>query len=174
MRLAREARAPRRDTIGDATVAAPPRWHVEQRADRVTFTEPDRALRVTIVGNAGADAATAIAAAWQLAEPGFALAPGQPDEMPDSGDWDAVTTLPSGPAAVLRAGAATTSVLTGLPIVRSPRGDGREPSAALRRCAADQRSATRRMCLAQCPVGEVPRRRKTAAVRDALSALRLL
>jgi len=93
VRLAREARAPRRDTIGDATVAAPPRWHVEQRADRVTFTEPDRALRVTIVGNAGADAATAIAAAWQLAEPGFALAPGQPDEMPDSGDWDAVTTI---------------------------------------------------------------------------------
>jgi CubicO group peptidase (beta-lactamase class C family) len=79
--------------LGDATLAAPPRWYVEQRADRVTFTDPDRALHVTIVANAGADAATAIAAAWQLAEPGFALAPGEPDEMPDSGEWDAVTTI---------------------------------------------------------------------------------
>jgi len=79
--------------LGDATVAAPPRWEIEPRADRVTFTDPDRALHVTIVANAGADAATAIAAAWQLAEPGFALAPGEPDELPDSGDWDAVTAI---------------------------------------------------------------------------------
>ena len=50
--------------LGDATVAAPPRWYVEPRADRVTFTDPDRALHVTIVANAGADPATAIAAAW--------------------------------------------------------------------------------------------------------------
>src|SRR6185369_13506253 len=57
------------------------------------FTDPDGALHVTIVANAGADPATAIAAAWQLAAPGFALAPGEPDEMPDSGDWDAVTTI---------------------------------------------------------------------------------
>src|SRR5262249_16452131 len=70
--------------LGDATVAALPRWSVEQRADRVTFTDPDRALRVTIMANAGADAATAIAAAWQVIEPGFALAPGEPDEAPDS------------------------------------------------------------------------------------------
>jgi len=79
--------------LGDATVTAPPRWYVEPHADRVTFTDPDRALHVTIVANAGADAATAIAAAWQLAAPGFALAPGHPDEMPDSGEWDAVTTI---------------------------------------------------------------------------------
>lgn len=37
--------------LGDAMVAAPPRWHVEQRADRVTFTDPDRALHVTIGGD---------------------------------------------------------------------------------------------------------------------------
>ncbi|HEU4726346.1 MAG TPA: serine hydrolase domain-containing protein [Kofleriaceae bacterium] len=85
--------------IGDATVAAPPRWEAEQRADRVTFTDPDRALRVTIVANVGADAASAIAAAWQLAAPGFALAPGEPEEMPDSGDWDAVTTIEYRPPA---------------------------------------------------------------------------
>jgi CubicO group peptidase (beta-lactamase class C family) len=83
--------------LGDATVAAPPRWYIEQRADRVTFMDPDRTLHVTIVANAGADAATAIATAWQLAEPGFALTPGEPDEMPDSGDWDAVTTIEYGP-----------------------------------------------------------------------------
>lgn len=79
--------------LGEATVAAPPGWYAEQRADRVTFTDPDRALRVTVVANAAADAATAIAAAWQLAAPGFALAPGEPDEMPDTGEWDAVTTI---------------------------------------------------------------------------------
>jgi hypothetical protein len=79
--------------LGDATVAAPPRWYVEQRADRVTFMDPDRTLHVTIVANAGADTTTAIATAWQLAEPGFALTPGEPEEMPDSGDWDAVTTI---------------------------------------------------------------------------------
>ena len=80
-------------SLGDATMAVPPRWDVEQRAERVTFTDPDRALHVTVVANAGPDAATAIAAAWQLAAPGFALAPGEPDELPDSGDWDAVTTI---------------------------------------------------------------------------------
>lgn len=79
--------------LGDATAAVPPRWYVEQRADRVTFMDPDRTLHVTIVANAGEDATTAIATAWQLAEPGFALTPGEPDEMPDSGDWDAVTTI---------------------------------------------------------------------------------
>src|SRR5215468_8679001 len=79
--------------LGEATVAAPPSWDVQRRADRAVFTDPDRAVRVTIVANAGADAAAAIAAAWQLVEPGFALAPGEPDEMPDAGDWDAVTTI---------------------------------------------------------------------------------
>ena len=79
--------------LGDATIVAPPRWVVEQHADRVTFTDPDRALHVTIVANAGADPATAIAAAWQLAVPGFALAPGKAEELPDPGDWDAVTTI---------------------------------------------------------------------------------
>jgi len=80
-------------TVGDATVVAPPRWAVEQHPDRVTFTDPDRALRVTIVANAGASAIAAIAAAWQLTVPGFALAPGKPEDLPDPGDWDAVTTI---------------------------------------------------------------------------------
>jgi CubicO group peptidase (beta-lactamase class C family) len=80
-------------TLGDATLAPPARWSVDRRADRVTFTDPDHALRVTIVAHAGADAAAAIAAAWQLAEPGFALAPGDPEALPDSGDWDAVTAI---------------------------------------------------------------------------------
>ena len=79
--------------LGEASVAAPLRWEVERHADRVTFTDPDRAVHVTIVANAGADAATAIAAAWQLAEPGFALSPGEPEGLPDSGDWDALTTV---------------------------------------------------------------------------------
>jgi len=62
-------------------------------AERVTFTDPDRAVRVTIVGNAGSDAATAIAAAWQLAEPGFALAPGVVEPVPDTDDWDALASI---------------------------------------------------------------------------------
>jgi CubicO group peptidase (beta-lactamase class C family) len=79
--------------IGEASVAAPLRWDVDRHADRVTFTDPDRAVHVTIVANAGADAPTAIAAAWQLAEPGFALSPGEPEQLPDADDWDALTTI---------------------------------------------------------------------------------
>jgi CubicO group peptidase (beta-lactamase class C family) len=85
--------------VGDATVTAPLHWGVERHADRVTFADPDRELRVTIVGNAGSDPARAIAAAWQLAEPGFALAPGEPAVMPDPGDWDAITEIDYKPAA---------------------------------------------------------------------------
>jgi CubicO group peptidase (beta-lactamase class C family) len=90
------ATAPRSpELLGDATFAAPPGWHVEYHSDRVTLTDPDQAIRVTIIPNAGADAATAIAAAWRLVEPGFTLAPGAPEDVPDSDDddWDAVTTI---------------------------------------------------------------------------------
>jgi hypothetical protein len=76
--------------LGDASMAEPARWNVERHADRITFIDPDRAVRVTIVANAGADAASAIAAAWQLAEPGFALAAGDPEELPESDAWDAL------------------------------------------------------------------------------------
>lgn len=50
------------------------------------FTDPDRTLHVTIVTNPGADVATVIATAWQLASQVFALAPGEPDEMRVHGD----------------------------------------------------------------------------------------
>ncbi len=79
--------------LGEASVAAPLRWDVERYADRVTFTDPDRALHVTIVANAGSDAAAAIAAAWRLADRGFALTPGEPEQVPDVDDWDALTTI---------------------------------------------------------------------------------
>jgi CubicO group peptidase (beta-lactamase class C family) len=76
--------------IGDATITAPARWHVERGADRVTFTDPDRGVHVTIVANVGADPAAAIAAAWPA---GFSLAPGEAVALPDAGDWDEVTTI---------------------------------------------------------------------------------
>jgi CubicO group peptidase (beta-lactamase class C family) len=79
--------------LGDASMAEPARWNVERHADRITFIDPDRAVRVTIVANAGADAASAIAAAWQLAEPGFVLAAGDPEELPESDAWDALVAI---------------------------------------------------------------------------------
>jgi CubicO group peptidase (beta-lactamase class C family) len=86
-------------TLDAALVAPPPRWSIDKDADRVTFTDPDRAVRVTIVPNAGSDAARAIAAAWQLAEPGFALAPGEVEQVPDTDDWDALTSIAYKPPA---------------------------------------------------------------------------
>ena len=74
-------------------MAPPLRWSIDKHADRVTFTDPDQAVRLTVAGNAGSDAAAAIATAWQLAEPGFALAPGEIEQVPDTDDWDALTSI---------------------------------------------------------------------------------
>ncbi len=88
---------PDRIAIGDATVTAPAHWHYQQHAGYVTFDDPDRAVRVTIVGDAGADPVTAIAAAWRRVEPARAHVAGTPQELPDPGDWDAVTAIDYAP-----------------------------------------------------------------------------
>ena len=74
-------------TVGDATYAMPEAWRVVRtEKDLVTFEDPDRALRVTIVATTG-DAKPAIEAAWRRVEPAFALA-GELDEPPPTDGWD--------------------------------------------------------------------------------------
>jgi CubicO group peptidase (beta-lactamase class C family) len=94
LRPPHRAAGPETVTLAGATLEVPADWWLASAADRVTIEDPERTLELTIVASARADAATAIAEAWQIATPGFALAPSEePDSPPPSGGWDAVTTI---------------------------------------------------------------------------------
>jgi CubicO group peptidase (beta-lactamase class C family) len=74
-----------------ATLEVPAGWWVTVDATTIVLEDPERELRVTLIERAAAELPPAIAAAWQRALPGVAVAPSGPADAPPATDgWDAV------------------------------------------------------------------------------------
>ena len=81
-------------TPSGASFTASKGWWVTQGADRIVLEDPERALKATLFELSEADPLKAIDAAWQMAEPGFALKPShEPDSPPPIRGWESITSL---------------------------------------------------------------------------------
>jgi CubicO group peptidase (beta-lactamase class C family) len=79
-------------TASGATFTAPKGWWVTEGGGAVVLEDPDRQLRSTLSETPEPDALKAIDAAWQQAEPGFALKHmHEPQSPPPERGWDSLT-----------------------------------------------------------------------------------
>lgn len=81
-------------TPSGATFTAPKGWWVTQGPTAIVLEEPDHKLEATFVETSEPDPLKAIDAAWQAAEPGFALKRlHDPQHVPPIRGWDSVTDV---------------------------------------------------------------------------------
>ena len=84
-----EAETPVKTPAG-TTFKAPTGWWLTERRDSVLLQDPDRELHLWMVDVPGGERAEAVAAAWKVVAPGFALKVAQDQELPAREGWDAV------------------------------------------------------------------------------------
>jgi CubicO group peptidase (beta-lactamase class C family) len=81
-------------TASGATFTAAKGWWVTQSPDSIVLEEPDRKMKAILVETPEPDPLKAIDAAWQQAEPGFALKRlHEPQHRPPIRGWDALTEV---------------------------------------------------------------------------------
>jgi CubicO group peptidase (beta-lactamase class C family) len=79
------------DPDGRFSVPIPTGWTVEQFDDYATLTDPDGEITITILALDADDPEAAIAAAWEVVEPGFAMEPIQVVPVPGVEDTIVIT-----------------------------------------------------------------------------------
>ncbi len=80
-------------TTSGATFTASAGWKVERWPDRIALTSPEGDVTMTHLELAAADRDAAIAAAWKIVDPDFALPVAQVDSPPARGGWDEVAQV---------------------------------------------------------------------------------
>lgn len=78
---------------GGATFTASAGWAVEEHPARITLIAPEGDLTMTYVQVKAADRDAAIASAWAMWKPGFALQVAQAEDFPARAGWDAVAQV---------------------------------------------------------------------------------
>jgi len=74
-----------------ATLTVPARWHLVRHPAHLVVREPDKGMWLALAEVQAANAKAAIAKAWKLARPSFALKEKRTLTPPASGGWDSVT-----------------------------------------------------------------------------------
>ncbi len=80
-------------TAGGATITVPARWHLTRHPRHLVAQEPDKGLWVGLVELKAPNAEAAVAQAWKLARPAFALAVQRTVKPPVSSGWDTVVQI---------------------------------------------------------------------------------
>ncbi len=80
-------------TASGASFTASPGWIVEERADRVVLTAPEKDVAVALLELKAADRDAALAAAWAQWKPGFDLKVANAVDAPARDGWDAVSQV---------------------------------------------------------------------------------
>ena len=80
-------------TLLGASFELPTGWSVERNEDFLLVQDPGKELKLWMVDIDGKTDADAIAAAWQLAVPGFARKPSDASSPPFADGWDSITEI---------------------------------------------------------------------------------